>query len=315
MKKISLIVPIYNTREYLRKCLDSMILQTYPNMEFVCINDGSTDGSGDILDEYAKKDKRIVAIHQNNMGESAARNVGLQVMTGDYFGFMDCDDWIEPDMYGTLIEALEKKDADMAAASWIKETEDGSYVMKNRLTPDTEVLNREQLMLCVYRRDDFQGFAYMWDKLYKRELLYYKSDKMATFEENIALGGDVIFLGRMLLGVKKAVYVDRAFYHYRQRKSSGCHTEDVSKRMDWLKSYKILLDIFSKEQIKENITIWVKRFLAYHSSNVACLAYEQGLADELHTCQQIMTEYEQEYISTNINYPDRIERYKKILNY
>ena len=94
---VSIIIPIYNTASYLRKCLDSAKNQTYTNLEIICVDDGSTDGSEKIVDEYLD-DERFVIIHKENGGESSARNTGLLKSTGDYIGFMDCDDWIEKDM-------------------------------------------------------------------------------------------------------------------------------------------------------------------------------------------------------------------------
>ena len=88
-KKVSVIIPVYNTLNYLNRCLESVVSQTYQNMEIICIDDGSTDGSEKIVDEFAAKDKRIIAIHQKNRGESNARNTGLRTATGDYIGFMD----------------------------------------------------------------------------------------------------------------------------------------------------------------------------------------------------------------------------------
>ena len=123
-KKVSLIVPVYNTKKYLRRCLESAVSQTYRNMEIICVDDGSTDGSGEIVDEFAARDSRVIAIHQKNSGESNARNNGLKISSGDYIGFMDCDDWIEPDMYECLAGALEQADADMAIAGFYREFEE-----------------------------------------------------------------------------------------------------------------------------------------------------------------------------------------------
>ena len=96
---VSVIVPVYNVAAYLQRCLDSLLGQTYRNLEIICVNDGSTDGSAAILDEYATKDARIKVIHQENAGVSVARNRGLDSATGEYVGFIDADDWLEPDAY------------------------------------------------------------------------------------------------------------------------------------------------------------------------------------------------------------------------
>jgi glycosyltransferase involved in cell wall biosynthesis len=109
---ISVIVPVYNVKPYLRKCLDSIINQTYRDLEILIIDDGSTDGSGDICDEY-RKDDRIKVFHTENRGLSAARNLGLDNTTGNWIGFIDSDDWIEPDMYEVLLRKAEETRADI----------------------------------------------------------------------------------------------------------------------------------------------------------------------------------------------------------
>lgn len=313
MKKVSLIIPVYNTEEYLEECLSSAVNQTYDNMEIICINDGSTDRSGKIVNGFAKRYKRIMAIHQNNHGESYARNQGLKAATGDYIAFMDGDDWIEPQMYEILVNVLEKNNVDIVASSLYKDSDSESLLMKNRLSVMSGKFDKQQLMRYIYRRDDYQGFAYMWNKLYRRELIYSQDNNPAIlFDENLVLGGDILWVANVLLKSSSAIYVDQAFYHYRQRSLSGCHTENISKRLDWLKAYEIVIDKFKKENISEDILIWVKRFMAYHSSNVAEMAYQKEDKAALEKCQKIMSKYHKEYLATNEKYPDRIERYKKI---
>lgn len=314
MKKISLIIPVFSTEKYLEACLLSAVNQTYGDLEIICIDDGSTDRSGEIVDEFAERDKRIIAVHQKNHGESHARNQGLKIATGDYIAFMDCDDWIDSQMYETLVDVLEKNNVDLVASSWYKDSENESRKMENRLKASTEKIDRKQLMKYVYRRDDYQGFAYIWNKLYKREVIYSEDNNQPIlFDENLKIGGDVLYVAEVLLKTKKAIYVDQAFYHYRQRSASGCHTNDIGKRLDWLKAYEIIIEKFKKENIGEDILIWVKRFMAYHSSNVAEMAYKQNNTEILLCCQNIMRQYMDEYQKTNSEYLDRLKRYSEIL--
>ena len=114
MKKISIIVPIYNIEKYLPRCLDSILAQTYKNLEVILVDDGSVDNSGMIADKYARNDQRIIVIHQVNKGVSAARNAGLDLATGDYIGFVDGDDYIEPDMYEILMRIIDEQQVDIA---------------------------------------------------------------------------------------------------------------------------------------------------------------------------------------------------------
>ena len=108
MKTISVIVPVYNTKKELPRCIESICKQTYKDLEIICIDDGSSDGSGQILEEFQAKDNRIQVIHKENGGESSARNTGLKMSAGEYIAFCDCDDWIDPDMYEVLAGELER---------------------------------------------------------------------------------------------------------------------------------------------------------------------------------------------------------------
>ena len=314
VEKLSVIIPVYNTKDDLRKCLDSIINQTYRQLEIVCVDDGSTDGSGEIVDEYAGKDDRIIAIHQENQGESAARNTGLKVSAGDCIAFCDCDDWIEPDMYETLMRVMAETGVDMAASGWYKETDGRSVEIVNEQPVSEGVFGREQLLKYLYIRDAYRGLAYMWNKLYRREILQDKAGRQLQFREDIQLGGDVIYLAEAALRVEKAIYINRAFYHYNQRRDSGCHTKDLKKLRDWVKAYEIVVDRFEEEKIGGEVMGYVKRFLAYHSCEGAEEAIRQQDRFYMHEFHGLMAAYEREYMELNRQYPERTGHYQRILN-
>lgn len=121
---ISVIIPVYNTEKYLHRCIDSVLNQTYQNLEIILVDDGSPDNCPQICDEYAKKDKRVKVIHQENMGQSVARNVALDIITGNYIGFVDSDDWLALDMYEVLLKKIKEAETDLVIC--------GCYVFKNR---------------------------------------------------------------------------------------------------------------------------------------------------------------------------------------
>lgn len=123
--KISVIVAAYKVEDYLRKCVDSILSQTFKNLEVILVDDGSPDESGAICDEYALKDKRIRVIHKTNGGQSTARNKGLEIAQGDYIGFVDGDDWIEPSIYEVLLAEMIKESADIVQCGWFKVSQDG----------------------------------------------------------------------------------------------------------------------------------------------------------------------------------------------
>ena len=313
MKTISVIIPVYNTEKELPKCLKSICDQTYKDLEIICIDDGSTDGSSQVLDEFSMKDNRIKVVHQKNGGESNARNTGLKMASGEYIAFCDCDDWIDTDMYEILARELNCENIDMVGGSWYKETDVYSQEIRNQLPVNSAAFTREELLKYLYKRDSYRGFAYMWNKLYKREILKDKFGKLLLFDEDLRLGGDVLYLAEAALNIKKGRYIDRAFYHYYQRSESGCHTKDVDKLQDWLKAYELVLQRFGEERIDDETIDYVKRFLAYHSSNVVEVAAEQGQEKAKKKFQGLMRKYEQEYVSLNMQYPERIKRYQELL--
>lgn len=314
MNKLSIIVPIYNTKSELEKCLKSICNQTYQNIEIICVDDGSTDGSEIIVDEFAKIDDRIIVVHQKNAGESSARNVGLKLATGDSITFCDCDDWLDLDMYETMMKSLVENELDMVCASWYKETNRESIKIKNQLPVVEGDFDKEQLLRYLYMRDFYRGFAYMWDKIYKADILREIDGSKLLFDESLRLGGDVLYLAKVALNAKRVRYIDRCFYHYRQREKSGCHTKDVSKLRDWLKAYEMVIDLFKSQNINDEILDYVKRFLAYHSSNateVSVIQAEEKMKKEF---QMIMKQYKDEYVKLNQDHPERIDRYLELLD-
>lgn len=144
---ISVIIPVYNMEKYLRRCLDSVLAQDYTNLEILVVDDGSTDGSWAICQEYARKDARITVIHQENGGLSAARNTGLDRATGAYIAFVDSDDYILPNMYSAMLACKNREDADIPVALWQYEKADG-----------TQTVAREKIDPSIYGRHDAIAF-------------------------------------------------------------------------------------------------------------------------------------------------------------
>lgn len=128
--KISVIIPVYNTERYLPRCLDSVLSNTYDNLEVICINDGSTDNSINILDNYKVSDERVVVINQKNSGVSAASNAGINVATGEYIAFIDSDDWVHPQYFEILLFAMSCNDSDVAACQYSQVSEESGDLIK-----------------------------------------------------------------------------------------------------------------------------------------------------------------------------------------
>ena len=174
--KISVIVPVYNVEKYLRQCLDSIVGQTYDDIEIIVINDGSKDGSLDITNEYAAKDERIKVIDKPNEGYGKTMNRGIETATGEYIGIVKSDDWIEPNMYETLYSIARKHDVEVAKSSFIQ-FDDTTGKEKYRQIPvhSAPVLNPCQNPAIFYVQPS------IWSAIYKREFLY---DKGIRFLES-----------------------------------------------------------------------------------------------------------------------------------
>lgn len=161
--RISVIIPVYNVEPYLRRCLESVVLQTYKNLEIILVDDGSTDKSGSICDEYALNDERINVIHKKNGGLSSACNVGLAAATGDWIGWVDSDDWAEQDMFEYMLRGAEKYDADAAVCSRY-EWQLNRKVFKG--WKSEEIYDGEQALRALLEDEEINNFR--WDKLWKR---------------------------------------------------------------------------------------------------------------------------------------------------
>lgn len=238
---ISVIIPVYNVENYVAKCLDSILAQNYANLEVLCVNDGSTDNSGKILDEYALKDDRIRVFHKENGGVSSARNLALDNVTGDYIGFVDSDDYIAPDMYSKLLSVIENNGADIAECSIAYVTEDGDF--KNGVARSYTLENQRDIIKAFFLKDI--GVV-IWDKLFKADVI-----NTHRFDENYKIGEDSLFLYNCLKDAGKIVAIDTVGYYYLQRGSSVMHNILDEKRLkffeivdSWLEENKNDKDLY-----------------------------------------------------------------------
>ena len=225
--KISVIIPVYKVEPYLRKCLDSVIGQTHQNLEIILIDDGSPDNCGTICDEFAAEDIRIRVIHQENGGVSAARNAGLRVASGDYIGFVDSDDWIEPDMFACMLRGLLNADADISVCGRYEEYKNRSVC---RGWDEKQTLDTEQAMLLLLENGQMQNL--LWDKLFCRALfdnIWFPEGK--TYE-------DLAIMYQLFLRAKTVVCVPEIMYHYRQRPGSIVNDTSLKNRINHYTSAK-----------------------------------------------------------------------------
>lgn len=203
---ITIIVPVYNVEKYLDRCMESVLGQTYKNLEILLVDDGSTDSSGKMCDGYAARDGRVRVIHKENGGLSDARNAGLSLASGDYIGYVDSDDWIEPDMYGQMHDACVEHGAQLAVCRYFSEFQDRTLSGgSGRVIP----LSREEtLKIYIEGHDDYVIYNSVWSKLFKRELV----DGMVFPKGRNS--EDITYTTRAFCSLERAVYLDTCFYHY-----------------------------------------------------------------------------------------------------
>lgn len=254
---ISIIVPVYNVEPYLNKCLDSIVNQTYKKLEIILIDDGSTDNSGLICDEYASKDNRIIVVHQKNKGLSAARNVGLNIAKGDYIAFVDSDDFIEKDMYFTMYNVMNKNYADVCVCNYIKNT---NFETKKIYSEIFKILTSKQaikqLLLSYTKLRKKPTIEYaVWNKLYRKEIFENVMFPVGKKYEDQ-------FITLLILDkIDKIVWIDADYYNYVQRKNSITKTRnDIVKLKDLVKTL-IRQRKFIKSHYKDIYVIWENREL------------------------------------------------------
>lgn len=210
MELISIIVPVYKTEKYLARCLESIIHQTYKNIEIILIDDGSPDNSGRLCDEYAQLDTRIKVIHKENGGVSSARNIGLKYANGQYVTFVDSDDWIELDMYEKLLSKLKEQNVDIVRCGYYKDegksVKKEDFIFQNDIRIDLVKKRREIINLYACGKM-YAGICFI---LVKKEII----DKINNFNSGIALGEDLLF-DIELICVASSIYMyNERFYHY-----------------------------------------------------------------------------------------------------
>ncbi len=214
MAKISIIVPIYNVEQYLRECLESLIKQTFQDIEIIAVNDGSLDGSGQICDQYALMDERVKVFHQANAGVSEARNYGLEHASGEWILFVDGDDWVEPSLCQTLLQAAMQSKADLVLCGHFWNYPNQEYPVR-MFSEDRYIdpLNIRRIILdsTLVESSCVSNATYVWGKLWRSSLLRGN----VRFKSNLKWGEDQLFNLNGLTNVTRAFHLKQSLYHYR----------------------------------------------------------------------------------------------------
>ncbi|MDR3179663.1 MAG: glycosyltransferase [Holosporaceae bacterium] len=239
--KVSLVVSVYNAEKYLLRCLDSLINQTLREIEIICVNDGSTDKSLDILEEFALKDPRITVKNQHNMGPGAARNVALGEAKGEYVGFVDADDWVDADFFEKLYQAAEKYNADIACSSIERIYPSGKKKMLLNFSKEAVFTSPEK----KYEAVIIPRCCYIWNKIYRRSAL---EKHQVLFQEKVYFE-DIPFTMQAVYFLKTMVVVPEVVYHYWVNNESITRTMTPRKQQDYANARLNFINFIEKHSI------------------------------------------------------------------
>lgn len=230
--KISVIIPVYNVEKYLKRCLDSVINQTYKNLEIILIDDGSTDNSGKICDEYAQKDERIIVIHKENGGVSSARNKGLDICIGDYISFIDSDDWINLEYFRKLYNNLIENNSDISCCDYIRIGNNDDIRLSDSVA-EIQILNGEDILKFYLKEELTSPCA----KLYDKKFWVYNRFPIGKTNE------DIFTIFKVFSEIERIVYDKTQLYYYYRNYDSTTKSKFSRKNLDLLHAWKEVLNL------------------------------------------------------------------------
>lgn len=279
--KISVMVPVYNTSKYLKKCLESISTQSLKDIEIIVVNDGSTDKSLEIIKEFKEKDNRIIIINKKNGGLTSARNAALEVAQGKYCLNVDSDDYIEKDYLEDLYKRAEKDNLDMVISNIIfsYENKKKNYILNDLNIIDTEIIDGIEYLKKFYIKNPY---GYTWNKLIRREI-YVKYD--LKYNEKIFMLEDMELIGRLSYFCKRIGKVNKAYYNYRQ---GGNPSNLVTEKnlLDRYICYCCLKEFYLKYEELEILKLLKRNFNLKITRSI--LKNEYGISEKT---KQILKEY------------------------
>lgn len=241
MAEVSIIVPVYQVEKYIRQCVDSILAQTFTDFELILVDDGSKDRSGQICDEYAGLDERVQVIHQENGGLSDARNKGLNQAVGNYFMFVDSDDYVAPTMVECLYKNCLNEDADIVACNFLYDFENDE---KSNFSPDIrfEVLSGREIFYDRKNERNYGIWTVAWNKLYKMKSIGDVRFRLGKYHE------DEFWANEIYQKEIKVVTIPECLYYYRQRENSIMGKKSIVRNLDIVEAFQERIHIYLKEQ-------------------------------------------------------------------
>lgn len=227
---VSIIIPAYNSEKYIVKCLKSLQVQTHDNIEIIIINDGSTDQTQNVINDFRKTDKRIFLINQENAGVSNARNVGIKVSTGKYLIFVDSDDYVAQDYVETLITLIKQGNNELVCADYYK-VENGVAYSYSTDTQKVDILSRSDAINILHSDQYFQG--YLWNKIFLKEII---TQNNISFAPEIKIWEDMLFCLKYLTHIEKIAHINKPIYFYVNHAESAMNDKSVWNEYTQLKA-------------------------------------------------------------------------------
>lgn len=256
---VSVIVPIYNTQEFLPRCLDSILNQLYENIEIILVNDGSTDGSLSVCEKYARKDTRIQIASQPNQGIIAAKKAGIRLCRGTYVMFVDSDDWIEPELVGVMVQTMQESGCSLVCTNAYMESEDGISEKRNAIPSgiyETKTIAKD---LFYYKNKARYGILpYSVAKLYPREML---GEILENISDEIHYAEDKAIVFSFVFQDINVCFTDAIYYHYCVRNGSACQSENQNYLVELTAFYKYAKKLFEGHREREHLLRQLGKYL------------------------------------------------------
>lgn len=256
---VSVIVPIYNTQEFLPRCLDSILNQSYADMEIILVNDGSTDNSIFVCERYAAKDARIQILSQSNQGIIAAKKAGIRICRGACVMFVDSDDWIEPELLETMVQAMEENDCSLVCTNVSMDLEDGTDEKRNAIRPGIYETYKIAKDLFYYRDEESYGILpYSVAKLYPKDML---KEVLEHISSEIRYAEDKAIVFSFVFQDIRVCFSDVMYYHYCVRKGSACQSENQNYLVELTDFYKYAKKLFEGHDEHEYLLQQLGKYL------------------------------------------------------
>lgn len=317
---ISIIVPIYKVEKYLDKCVNSILNQTYKDLEIILVDDGSPDNSPKMCDDFAKQDSRIKVIHKSNGGLMSARQAGLRIANGEYVGFVDGDDWIEPDMYMHFYKAICDYQPDMAVSEFYFETGDEIDISKQNLSKP--FFTKDEMINKIYPNMLFKAPYYnfginpcCWSKIYKKELL---ESCLYSISTEIKIGEDTAFTYPCLIKAESVAYIDKPCYHYLDsRDGSMTSSYDADMENTILIPFEILKKVFAESgyNFANSLDYYLFYLIEFIIRNEAAFSNKKSKKEIIQTIKNFTHNKELVLALNNINPADLPLRKKFLLTF